>query len=425
MSATVFQVEGKEFVSGLFWQPLSAPNKADRAKEVKQLAKELKFNLQVVRNGSTTTVGFCNSEEAIKAGTFSAAAVVSKSIEVQLENRDFLFVSRLPDNSGWLYVAQKDGVLLPDGDQVFKTDDEAKAKVLEDMQLGNWERVFVPEVWGLQGSEELTFLELLPRKGNGKLTVHKWWRVMPVEAHKALSIHSSKILVFCLIAGAAYYGFTQYKQYQLRKAIEEAQKLAQMQQNSQGVMVPVHPWKSQPIAADMLTECMAAMSTINLYPGNWDISAISCNSGTLTVSWKPRPYGWIQHLQAVVPGVVIAMDGTVASKSVPLNPMVTGMDEPVLSQNMRLIEMHSAAQRYGVKFTATPPPPAPPALPGQETKTAPKDWQEIGWSADNVAMPTVVLAALDGFGFRMNSMSGRLLNGQIIWKMEGTQYVQP
>lgn len=425
MSTYVFEADGKEFVSGLFWQPTSASNRAEQAKEIKQLAKELNFNLHVVRNGSTVTVGFCNSEDAIKAGTFSAAAVVSKSIEVNHDNRDFLFVSRLPDNSGWLYVAQKDGVLLPDGDQVYQSDDEARAKVLEDMQLGVWEKIFVPEVWGLQGSQELSFSDLLPRNGKGKLIVHKWWRVMPVEAHKALSIHAKKFVVIGLLAGLSVYGYTQYKQYRLQKAIEEAQRLAQMEQNSQGVMIPVHPWKSMPLAADMLTECMAAMSSINLYPGNWDIFAINCDNGSLTTTWKPRQYGFIQHLQAVVPGVVIALDGSVASKTVQLNPLPTGFDESVVSQNVRLIEMHSAAQRYGVKFTAIPPPPAPPSLPGQEGKIAAKDWQEIGWSADNVTMPTIVLAALQGNGFRMNRMYGHIVNGQIIWKMEGIQYVQP
>lgn len=425
MSAYVFEADGKEFVSGLFWQPTSATNKSDQSKEIKQLAKELKFNLHVVRTGSTATVGFCNSEESIKVGSLSAAAVVSKSLEVQFETRDFLFVSRLPDNSGWLYVAQKDGVLLPDGDQVFKSDDEARAKVLEDRQLGNWERIFVPEIWGLQGSKELSFSDLLPRKGNGKLKVHKWWRVMPVEAHKALSIHTKKLIALGALVAISFYGYSQFKQYKMQKAIEEAQRMAQMQQNEQGVLVPVHPWKSLPLPADLLTECLAAMATINLYPGNWDISAINCTSSTLTVTWKPRPYGWIQHLQSVVPGVVIALDGSVASKTVPLNQLPTGLDEAVMPQNLRLIDMHSAAQRYGVKFTATPPPPAPPSLPGQEAKVAAKDWQEIGWSADNVAMPSIVLTALQGNGFRMNSMSGHITNGQIIWKMEGTQYVQP
>jgi len=88
--------------------------------------------------------------------------------------------------------------------------------------------------------------------------------------------------------------------------------------------------------------------------------------------------------------------------------------------------MYAAAQRFGVKFGATPAvSQTPQLLPGQGG--VPQEvplWEEVGWKAEGVTLPETVLAALDGNGFRLRSMSGQWVNGQFIWTMEGSQYVR-
>jgi len=76
-----------------------------------------------------------------------------------------------------------------------------------------------------------------------------------------------------------------------------------------------------------------------------------------------------------------------------------------------------------VKFIVAPSVQAP-SLPGQ-AQAVPNDYRQITWKAENVAFPEAVLAALDGPGFRLQTMRATWANGQFIWMMEGSQYVQP
>lgn len=422
----LFTVDGAAFVLGLFWQPLGSATDAERAKETRSLAEELSFDLHVIRSSSMHCVGFAKSGQTVKIGVMSAAAIISKTLEVDRQARDFIFVSSLPDGR-WAYVAQRDGVILPDGDQALTSEDAARACLLEHLSLGDWPLIVAPSIWGIGGSVEMTFQDMLPRKGNGKIRLHKWWRLVPVDRRRAaLTQNAGKIVVAAVIAVAAIGGSVFYKKWAAEKAAREAAEIAARQRDESGnVLPPEHPWKSQPLARDMLEACLAALSRQRLFPGNWDINEVACSDGKLVVSWKPKPGGWIKHLKEVEPDAVIATDGSSASVSADLPALPVGQDEPAPAENDRLIAMYSTAQSYGVQFTVTPSAAPAPALPGQGNAAPPPDWKEIAWKADGVGFPEAVLYALDGKGFRMKAMRAAWQGGKFVWTMEGTQYVQP
>lgn len=425
MAMHTFNIEGQTFVAGLFWQPLAAANNSERAKEVKALAKEMNFDLYIVKGTSAYCVGFGNSEKGIKTGTLSAAAVISKSIEEQHGIREFIFTCQLPDGN-WIYLSQRDGVILPDGDEVYASEDAARAKLLQDSSVGDWAYIVAPAMWGISNSNEGDFVSLIPRKSNGKIEIHKWWKLSPVSSGAAITANIGKIAVGAIILGSLFGGYKFYKDWQHKKQMEEAARLAALEIDAQGkIQPPEHPWKKQPLASEMLASCMAALEQVRLFPGNWELTAVNCNGNAMTVAWQPRKGGWIEHLKSVEPNVIVALDGSTASLTIPLPTLQTGIDEPVATQNDRLTAMYSAAQRYGVAFTATPAPPAPQPLPGQEGQVIQKDWTEIGWRAESVTLPHIVLTALEGNGFRMSAINGTWANGKFNWTMEGTQYVQP
>lgn len=424
--AHVFNVEGIQFVAGLFWQPLSESNSGEKQKEIKALSKELKLELYVLRNTSIDCVGFTNPSDAVKHGHSSAAAVVSKSLEIELGAKDFIFVTQLEDGN-WLYVAQRDGLILPDGDKIYSSEDEARSRLLEDSSLGDWALTISPAIWGVSKSIERDFISMIPRNAKGKIKTHKWWKLKNVDSSKELARHKGKIIL-CLIALAALgFGFKAYKSYlhdkEMRDADAAAREMMAMQNRQNEV---VHPWKNLPVASELLASCTEALEGVRLFPGNWELTSANCNNGNLTVTWKPRgSTGWIQHLKAVHPNAMISLDGSLASITKPLAEMQVGSDEQIQPENERLIEMYSAAQRYGFKFTVAPAAPAAPALPGQEdAPVAQKDWNEITWKAEGIELPSVVLAGLSGNGFRMTGMSATWQNGKFIWTMEGNQYVK-
>lgn len=423
MSSHVFTIDGMTFISGLFWYPLAGISQSDRAQEIKSLAKEQNFDLYILRSTSTYYVGFAHSDGQARIGVSSAAAVVSKTLEMESSARDFIFVSPLPDGH-WMYVAQRDGVILPDADKCFQNEDAAKSRLLEDISLGDWSLIIAPDIWGVSGSIEKDFSLMLPETAKGKKQFHKWWKLSPVNPYDSVFLHGKKIiagLAFLLIA----LGVWAYYQEKLNmSAIEEAQKLTNI--NQPPPPPPVHPWKLKPDPIEFTKNCTEALSTVPLFPGNWDLTGMRCAGPSLDISWAARTYGWIDHIKAIIPTISISGAGKVANLSIPLKTLTIGKDEPVMLGKQRTLQMYSLSQRYGLDLILTPAPPPPAPLPGQAATNVPQpDWAEVSWAVRGTDNPLLAVEILNGQGFRINSMDAVWKEGKIVWNLEGTQYVQP
>lgn len=425
MTGTVVQIAGAAFATELMWQPLAGSNPGERQAEIKVLSKELGLAI-AVEHSNGQCVGFAGA--GIKPATPSLAVAVATALEEKTGQRDFIYVAEIGDGE-WYYLAQKDGVILADGDTVFSNEDHAKAKYFEDGSIGEWKEVILPVHWGISGAKESTSVkDVLPLTSKGKPILNKNWRVkaVNVSASQLLKQNLKAIILLIVLLSSSAGGFWFYQKWKFQKMQEEAARIQRENAAaSPNAVQKPKPWAQMAGANAFLTSCMQAIGGVNLFPGNWEITAINCTGGMLTVSWKPKDKGWIDHLRAVEPTVVIALDGSMASRTTPVPMAMPDTAEDLVAENDRVMAMHAAAQRYGVKFVSTPAPSAAPvALPGQDgAPTLPDPWTELRWRAEGVTLPESVTAALDGQGFRLTGMLGNWNNGQITWTMEGSQYV--
>ena len=423
MISHTFIVDGMRFISGLFWYPLAGGSQSERAQEIKSLAKEQDFDLYILRSTSTYYVGFAHSDGQARIGVFSAAAVVSKTLELESSAREFIFVSPLPDGH-WMYVAQRDGVILPDADKCFPNEDAAKSRLLEDISLGDWSLIIAPDIWGVTGSVERDFVDMLPQSAQGKRQSHKWWKLSPVNPYDNIFAHGKKILLGLVIVAVVATGWAYYKKKLDMEALEEARRLAHLAPPPPPPP-PEHPWKSKPDPIALVRLCTQTLLTVPVSPGNWDITGILCDGKVLNVSWRARDYGWIDHILQAVPQVNISGEGKVASLSVPLPSLTIGKDEPVIVGRQRMLDMYSLAQRHGFPLLVTPVAAQSPP-PGQAGANLPViDWGEMSWSVKGTLEPLMVVRVLDGPGFRIDSMDAVWNEGQMVWNLEGKQYVKP
>lgn len=423
MISHTFIVDGMRFISGLFWYPLAGASQLERAQEIKSLAKEQDFDLYILRSTSTYYVGFAHSDGQARIGVFSAAAVVSKTLELESSAREFIFVSPLPDGY-WMYVAQRDGVILPDADKCFPNEDAAKSRLLEDISLGDWSLIVAPDIWGVTGSVERDFVDMLPQSEQGKRQSHKWWKLSPVNPYDNIFAHGKKILLGLVIVAVVATGWAYYKKKLDMEALEEARRLANLAPPPPPPP-PEHPWKSKPDPITLVRLCTQTLLTVPVSPGNWDITGILCDGKVLNVSWRARDYGWIDHILQAVPQVTISGEGKVASLSVPLPSLTIGKDEPVIVGRQRMLDMYSLAQRHGFPLLVTPVAAQSPP-PGQAGANLPViDWGEMSWSVKGTLEPLMVVRVLDGPGFRIDSMDAVWNEGQMVWNLEGKQYVKP
>lgn len=438
----VFTACGEQFVTGLLWQPLSGTSGGDITNEIRQLSQETDLDLFVHRTTVAHCAGFAKSGGDVKTGILSAAAAVAKAVEIESGSRDFIFVAPLPEGV-WLYVSQREGILLPDGDTVFPSEDAVRARLLEDLALDNWSTIIAPAIFGLPHSLERSFEDMLPRKPNGKLRMFGWWRLRPAQSSIALALYKKQIaigLICAAIAVGAGYKYLDYKKMQQELSLALAAKDARDREVAEIAKrkPPPPPWAALPPMREVARACREAIVATNLFPGNWKLDGAHCSgsgdSWRLVVTWKPSgQYSWISHLTAVEPDASIATDGSSASKVVALQiskddggDFVVETPGDLLNEGDRLMEMYSAAQRYGVALaTSDAPVEAPVALPGEDgAKPKPPAWKEVTWRVSNVALPEVVVSAFGaGSGIRMKSMAATWQKGSLIWVMEGSQYV--
>lgn len=419
-----FELEkGRIFVGGLHWQALSG-SPSEAKSEAQQLAKQLSFDLAVWRTTGAQQIGFAASGDGFKAGMLSAAAVISKTVEVEFSERDFLCATELPDGR-FLYVAQADGVVTPEGDFIG-TEEEVRLRMLEDMSIDKtWNMVFAPVMWGIAESTERAFEDFIPRRG-GKLDFkHKWWALQPVKPN--LASLAKTVLPFALVGGLVALGLIGYKQWQAHKAAEEAARLAMMHPAEAPKELP-HPWKTKPRAQMAVAACATAFDGLtNLWPGNWKPETVVCSpaEGVLSVTWKRGEHGWIKHLLELQPKANISTDGGSATLILPV-AIAGAEDESLVDERTRALHLNMAAQEYGLSLSLSVPP-APPPMPG----ASPNDqvmqpWRELSWTVKATSLsPESVVAGLDGAGFRVNSATARFSEGLIKWDLEGSQYVLP
>lgn len=413
-----FQIgKSKTFISGLFWQPLSGIS-ADLRKETKQLAKELDFDLALLRT-TFPQVGLTSHAQGAKAGHLSAAAVVSSTVEKESGARDFLCAAEITDGQ-WLYVAQRDGVILPDGD-IIGSEDEIKSRLMQDLSLGSWGEVYAPAHWGIESaSQERSFEDFIPQKGS-KYQYKADWELKTLERFSLDKFKSTPfIILLCCLCILSWFG---YKEYKNRQAAEMARQLAV---SGQLPKLP-HPWKIQPRSSAYLQACRDSINQAgNLWPGHWTPKEVSCNQATFSVEWTRGKYGWNEHLKITQPKATISTDGARANLSIPIK-MTASEDEVAPLEADRNFAMTNAAQKYGFTINLTPvppPPPPPPPKDGEPPQPVP-DWREINWDVRTTELPPeIVVKALDANGFRISVVKSVFTNGKFNWSLEGTQYVQ-
>jgi hypothetical protein len=422
----------RPFVMGLSWQPLAGVSASDRKKEIRMLAKELSFDLHVTRHSETPCVGFTRSDANIKAGCITAAGIISKTVATENNQRDynFIFVAPLPDGQ-WACVLQREGMILPDGDLVFDSEDAARAHVLQNLSIGDWRNLYLPEIWGIPNSTERSFASMLPRRKNGTTRIHSWWGLVPTDSRARLfALHGKKIALLgavLLLAGGLFLSYKFYRDaLQLEKIAQEAARLTQLQKDN-APPPPPPPWKSQPLALDMMVGCLSVVEKQKLFPGNWDLKELVCGGQTLKIFWVPKAWGWIDHLSQIEPRADIAPDGNSAMVAVAMDPMEPGLEESLLTERERVFEMRSIAQRLGLKLTIASATPAPaPALPGQTpaTPAAKPEWKSFQWKLEEIALPLTAIRELENTGMRIQQIKAVWQTGKFIWTIEGVQYVR-
>lgn len=428
--AWVFSREPKkEFISGLFWQPLSGASGNElpsflqgAGKETQRFAADMNFDLAIWRTHGVLQVGLATTDEGAAEGQYSIAAAIAEQIESESDAKSFLVAVEAPGGK-WLYIAQREGVILPDGDQ-NGLEDQVRTAMLNSRALGSqWDVIIAPTHWGLPDSKERTLDDLLPQRGT-RPHYSRAWKLRPVKAqHRKLVLLG--IVALCALS-VAFFGNRLYQGHAEKERIADAARRALMLKQQASASVPViPPWHTAPLADALFAACLDGIDRLgNLWIGNWTPMSAECRNDQVSVMWQRGQYGWVDHLRAARPEIFISNDGNVASHSVPLEKLAPPTTpEAIPESRTRMLEIHSRAQRFNVSVDMTEKNVA--VRNAKNETTPPPQWRTFDARVTSALLPpSALLEILNGPGFRLEVLTLRFEGRNRSWTMEGKQYVQ-
>lgn len=420
--------ETHQFVAGLDWIPVDWDVSREGSslfrrpsEKTLRMADQMQADLVAWRKVDTPQIAFTHTDHGVKPGTYSIAMAVADHLTKSEGLRSFLYAAEIPDGR-WIYLAQQEGVILPDSD-LCDSDDVIRSRMLGDRSIGTWDAIFAPDHWGISQAQESHLAHLLPTKKNKQIQYREEWALKTLNPSRK-GLYLGLVGVSFLAAGG-YFIHAKIEADRLAE-IERARILAEQAANSLQPPAFVPPWHSLPSPTELTHRCMSRFyNTPWLNPVGWDLGSAKCNAGGLILSWQRAPGGQLTHLLELQPNVDLSINGEAASIVLPYEGgAMPTPQEGLDSSRARQIALHSAAQKYGFSITITPIDP-PPQVPGQPRDPAlDPPWNELKWEISNGNVPIgEIIDIINGPGLRVDEIDIFFNKTSISWTLKGKQYV--
>jgi hypothetical protein len=423
MAVHIVEIGKHKFVCGLFWQSLSRPRELQ--KEAIDLAKRIDCDLLVLRRDHTTAqAGFAQVKDGVKKMS-SLAAAVSKTIAMEGAYYDgekqpahnWLAAFKLPDGK-WAYFAVRDANFLPNGD-FAGTKEEVLERLHGDYGLGGWNIVIGDaelESEGFHNFNAKRIEDVLPRKSNGQLRIHRWWALQPVKSSISLPVVAAAGVA---IVAVAVGGVTYWHSYQKKKEEEARDRAIEEARRKMAGKAPLstlpHPWASKPMPLAFVQACLGQFG--HLTAGGWMLEEYGCDSAQATYTWS-RQGSSVAFLVEQVPGAIIDLSGDKATFSTPLK-IAPGSDEVLMEQRPAIEPLISRLQLLNVQTKLGIAP--LPVNPDPNNNQPQPDWKTYTLNLDIGSMPPMEIATiLNRPGVRIDKM---LYRGGT-WAIEGVVYAK-
>lgn len=355
MTAGVVTVAGNKYAAGLYWQPSPDKNIAKAAREV---AKQAGFQAEyfcvrpATKAQSVGQFGLGIAAAGHKSGMPSLAGCL-----VNQQPGSWAGAFRVTE--GIYFVAVRDDLIDPDGDAWFAHDDDAHARLEQEISRSGLTNVYCPSEWGVQGSETVNITSIL--------TGRKDVVLQDVGIPKGLLYG---LLAVLLIGAIGYGGYAYWDMKEQERMAREAAELQAQMAAQSGTLSPMEypkSWQDAPIPMQYLLACEQGLSTLQSQYYGWQNGDITCSGTSVDISWSRGPSGHAELPGGGQASIDPALSS--ASMSVPLQTIKPRGPETLAHYG--LIDQAALYHNWPVAFTLLPddvitvaedqPPPPPPA----------------------------------------------------------------
>jgi hypothetical protein len=189
---------------------------------------------------------------------------------------------------GTVVTVARDDLIVPDGDQLFLDETEARERLLQEISFGGLQRVYAPESWAIPGADNMPVSLLLDERRDVKL--------QPVVTPKSVWIIGGTVLI--LVLGGLGYGIYTQQQEAVEQeklsALEKAKAAAAQMgaiQNEPVYPPPERKWEDAPQFLNIVKSCHDVLNSVPAVIAGWHISMMKCDGIMATTTWN-REHGF-------------------------------------------------------------------------------------------------------------------------------------
>jgi hypothetical protein len=417
MSSGVVNVGRRPYAVGLYWENSPSGRVAQAAKEAAS-APGQKAEFYAVRGSDKTgrVPQFGLGQEGVghKAGMPVFAACLANQ-----QGGSWVGAFRLRE--GVVITVVRDDLIVPDGDQLYLDEGEARDRLLQEIGFGGLQRIFAPEAWAIPGSDSMPLSLLLDERRDVRLQTVKIPKNVLIAGGVIVGLILIGIAIF-LYLHAQEEKSARERDDALRRAQQAAQRLvpSQLQSNQVEYPPPERKWEKLPLPLDIVSNCEKGLAQVPVEALGWRLSTLKCDGNSVSLGWT-RGNGFARPPM----NSSVNDSGSMASLTISLPHMDPRGHQDLTDPN--IITRRYLGENWPGTIARTaddPLPPAPPNFKGNWSPP-PAPWVKRSFT---VAVPVLPGSTLLFFGdlpgaviTSMTYVFGGTASGGS-WTIEGTIY---
>lgn len=416
MGSGVATVGRRPYAVGLYWENSPSGRVSQAAKEAaRQPGQQAEFYAVRAgdKGGRVPQFGLSPAGANHKNGMPAFAACLANQ-----QPGSWAGAFRLRE--GTVITVVRDDLVVPDGDQFFVDEGEARDRLLQEIGFGGLQRIYAPEAWGVPGADTMPVSLLLNDYAGVKL--------QPIEIPKRLIIGGvAAAVILALVIGIGWY----IQEKNAEEAAAEAQRLAALEKARQaannlvpGALMPQkieYPpperfWEEKPLPMTVIAACHQGLNQVPAAIAGWHLTQLKCNGTTISTEWQRLTNAFT----VTPPAFVISETGASASMNINL-PTLTSRGTEELVDSAEVTQRYLHQDWPGTIARAAPDPkPLPP--PGYKGEWNPPDppWVKRSFTVTIPVLPW----NLEGF---FGDLPGTVINSLNYspggaWTVDGVIY---
>lgn len=271
-------LDGVPYAVSLMWQPLQDPDSP--MSEIKLVTdSDPSFDLYCLYNLQIPQYGLGKRRNGQSVGMPALAVSIASYFS---EISSVCGVFKVPD--GWWLIAIRNNLILSEQDVFFEKEEEAKEALRVLLKVPNWDKIIVPEDWGIENAESISILTIVQDAPKVRLQELS-------NVRKKTFLMVASIILLVLVMSILYYFGTYLNSLDV-EAVNRPLPVVVPKKKIEKDKDKETNWTRIPESTAFINKCWNNIFMLQsvIIPG-WKIGELECTPRGLKSQWVPLERG--------------------------------------------------------------------------------------------------------------------------------------